>query len=289
MAAVAELIGADPAALGRRLAEQEWIDADGDPPTHVAARPALARRLRRYFESDQRRIAFAAGNAALASALVTRVGAVPLAEIDVDELIAALRLAAPGEAAGLWDSIAERATEPPGRWGTVLNMTRRILGEWDEEEWPTTPALRAAVVAAHIAASRRDSPAFDAQGPWGTVRGCAWQHPDPGSQQRLLIRAALGGLSYTPDDDSLRATVIRALAQYQQPELPDELGAAAVDAWHRLLEAGRISLGSSLQGKLLVATTSRDQRVGAWARYAWRGRSPTWILKHRAASSPPPR
>jgi hypothetical protein len=265
VAAVAELIGADPAALGRRLAEQEWIDADGDPPTHVAARPALARRLRRYFESDQRRIAFAAANAALASALVTRVGAVPLAEIDVDELIAALRLATPAEAAGLWDSIAERATEPPGRWGTVLNMTRRILGEWDEEEWPTTPALRAGVVAAHIAASRRDSPAFDAQGPWDTVRGWAGQHPDPDSQQRLLIRGALGGLSYTPDDDSLRETVNRGIARYQQSGIPDELAAAAVDAWHRLLETGHISLGSRLPDELGLIATSGDQRVGLWA------------------------
>jgi hypothetical protein len=265
VATVAGLVGADPAALGRRLAEQEWIDADGDPPTHVAARPALARRLRRYFESDQRRIAFAAGNAALASALVTRVGAIPLAEIDVDELIAALRLAAPAEAARLWDSIAERATEPPGRWGTVLNMTRRILGEWDEEEWPTTPALRAAVVAAHIAASRRDSPAFDAQGSWETVRGCAWQHPDPGAQRRLLIRGALGGLSYTPDDDSLLAMVNHNIAEYQRLEISDELTAAAVDAWHRLLEAGRISLDSGPWRDLhLIAATSSDQRVGAW-------------------------
>ena len=266
VAAVAELIGADPTGLGRRLAEQEWIDADGDPPTHVAARPALARRLRRYFESDQRRIAFAAGNAALASALVTRVGAVPLAEIDVDELIAALRLATPAEAARLWDSIAERATEPPGRWGTVLNMTRRILGEWDEEEWPTTPALRAGVVAAHIAASRRDSPAFDAQGPWDTVRGWAGQHPDPDSQRRLLIRGALGGLSYTPDDDSVREMLSHGVVQYPRPEIPDELATAAADAWHRLLEAGRISLGSPLQDELrLIAATSSDQCVGAWA------------------------
>ena len=265
VAAVAELIGADPAALGRRLAEQEWIDADGDPPTHVAARPALARRLRRYFESDQRRIAFAAGNAAFASVLVTRVGAVPLAEIDVDELIGALRLATPAEAAGLWDSIAERATEPPGRWGTVLNMTRRILGEWDEEEWPTTPALRAAVVAAHIAASRRDSPSFDARGPWVTVDRWAPQHPDPDSRRRLLIRAALGRLSYTPGIDGLLAEVNARIAEYQQPEIPGEVAAAAVDACHRLLEAGRISLDSRLRRELQLVATSGDHRVGAWA------------------------
>jgi hypothetical protein len=284
--AVAELIGADPAALGRRLAEQEWIDADGDPPTHVAARPALARRLRRYFESDQRRMAFAAANAALASALVTRVGAIPLAEIDVDELIAALRLAAPAEAAGLWDSIAERATEPPGRWGTVLNMTRRILGEWDEEEWPTTPALRAAVVAAHIAASRRDSPAFDARGPWETVRAWAEQHPDPGAGERLLIRATLGLLPYAPDDDSLWTIIDDYISRYFSPAaavrlsvaaeelsaVSAELSAAAVDAVHRVLEAGVVLEADAISSVerpspslWVVAAAFGDPRLRAWA------------------------
>src|SRR5579863_10536357 len=52
---IAALLDCDPDVLGRRLAEQEWIAADGDPVTHVAAKPTLASRLRRYFESDERR------------------------------------------------------------------------------------------------------------------------------------------------------------------------------------------------------------------------------------------
>jgi len=199
VATIAALLDCDPELLGRRLAEQEWIDADGDPVTHVAARPTLAVRLRGYFESDERRAEFAARAAALASALLDRARLAPLAEIDVDELLAALRLAEPAAAAALWDSIADRATEPPGRWGTVLNLTRRVLGEWDEEEWPTTTALRATVTAAHIAASRRDSPLFDASGPWRTVLSWAARHPDQGSRRLLLARAAFGLLVSSPE------------------------------------------------------------------------------------------
>jgi hypothetical protein len=231
---IAEFLDCDPGLLGRRLAEQEWIDADGDPPVHVLARPALARRLRRYFESDERRDEFSALTRRLASALLARlredppdapasapppVRSIPLADIDADELISALRLAEPADAAALWDAIAERATEPPGGWGMVLNLTRRILGEWDEEEWPTTPALRATVAAAHIAASRRDSTLFDARGPWETVRAWAAAHPDPDARQNLRARASLGLLPYAPDDDppSDLGDAVRINSDYSRP------------------------------------------------------------------------
>ena len=243
-----------PAELGRRLAGQEWIDAEGDPPTHITARPALARRLRRYFGAEERRAEFSAQTAALASLLRIQIGAVPLAEIDVDELIAALRLSSPPDAAALSDSLAERAMEPPGHWTTIGNMTRRILGEWDEEEWPTTPALRATVVAASIAASRREFPLFDARSPWETVRRWAGRHPDPVSRQSLQFRAALGLLPYAPDDESLWGTL-----EGNPPEpVGDVLAAAFADVVYRLLEAGLYHAAERLDRSMRLIPMAPD-------------------------------
>jgi hypothetical protein len=258
--AIAGLLDCDPAVLGRRLAEQEWVDADGDPPTHVAAKPALARRLRRYFEAGERHAEYAARTTALASGLLARAAAAPLAEVDADELIAALRLAAPADAAALWESVAARATEPPGRWGTVLNLTRRVLGEWDEEEWPTTPALRATVTAAHIAASRRDSPLFDPRGAWQTVLTWADWHPRWDTQRTLDTRAALGLVADPPPGndllDQLRQDWLIAFGTevlnadrpqwdalgakplFSNDDAPAVTAAALLDALDRLLEAG---------------------------------------------------
>jgi len=255
VATIAELLGCDPAMLGPRLAEQEWIDAD-DPPAHVMAAPALARRLCRYFEAGEGRAEFAARNAALASALSSRVRAGSLAEIDVDELLAALRLAVPADAAALWDSIVARATEPPGRWGTVLNMTLRLLGEWDEEEWPTTSALRSTVVAAHIAASRRDSALFNAEGSWETVLTWSSAHPDPGRGRELQTRAAFGLLPYRPDDESLW-TIIDRWGSFGPYPVDEPEAAAVVDTAHRLLEASQVSAAGRL-GDVLMRMRERS-------------------------------
>jgi hypothetical protein len=236
VATIAGLLNCDAAALGASLAALEWIEAAGSPAAgsgHVAAAPALARRLRRYFGREGRRAEFAARNAALASFLLPRLRATPLADIDVDELIAALRMSAPAEAAALWDSIAGQAAQPPGRWGTVANMTRRILGEWepgepDADDWPTQRALRATVTAAHIAASRRDSPLLHPRRLWETVRDWAGAHPDPAMRRLLAARATLG----LPGGPS-------GQARPQRPRITrPELAAAAADALHRLLEAG---------------------------------------------------
>jgi hypothetical protein len=271
VATIAPLLDCDPDVLGRQLAEQEWVAADGDPVTHVAARPTLARRLRRYFEADQRRAEFAARTATLASALLDGARQASLAEIDVDELLAALRLAKPAAAAALWDSIADRAAEPPGRWGTVLNLTGRVLGEWDEEEWPTTQALRATVTAAHIAASRRDSPLFDASGPWETVRAWADRHPDPAAARRLLDRAVLGLQPYAPDDRSLWRVVgdmfsFPGVDIAVQAAGSAELLAAFADSLHRLLEADRRDAAERLYRMPFITgrTDWPDPRTEGW-------------------------
>src|SRR5262249_17736530 len=170
--------------------------------------------------------------------------------------------------AALWDSVVRLAMEPPGRWGTVLNMTRRVLGEWEEEEWPTTDALRATVTAAHIAASRRDSALFDARGAWETVRTWADRHPDRVSGRRLLQRAALGLLPYAPEDDSLWApgAAVSSLAgETDQALESDELRAAFVDCAHRLLEAGQGRVVRRLYPGLPgLPVRGDDSRVAVW-------------------------
>ena len=246
VATLAEVLGCDPDVLGRRLAEQEWIIAGGAPVTDVAARPTVARSLRRYYAADERRAGSASRTAALAGVLLSQLRQAPLAAIDPDELVAALRLLEPAAAAALWDSIADRAIVPPGHWATVADLTSRILfREWDEEEWPTTEALRASVTAAHIAASRRGFDWFDGIGyeAWTAVLASADQHPDPASRRRLLHRAVLGLLPYTPDDDSLWQAVASGLPDRHdagaEPVADGELAAALADSMDRLLEAGQ--------------------------------------------------
>ncbi|MGH3171763.1 MAG: hypothetical protein ACRDN0_38620, partial [Trebonia sp.] len=215
VATIAEFLDVDPAAFGLRLAEQEWIDADGDPPAHVAARPALARRLRRYFAAADRVESFTAEATRLAAALRTRIQDAPVPEVDRDEVLAALRLSAPGDAASLWDDLAVRAKDAR-EWDWLLSVTNRVRGEWEEEEWPTTAALRATVTAAYIAASRRAYPSFDAQAAWWEVLDSAGAHPDHRAVRLLQTRAAAGLLPYATDDEALWETLDAADAD---PEL----------------------------------------------------------------------
>jgi hypothetical protein len=276
VATLAKVLDCDQAVLGRRLAEQEWIVAGGDPVTDVAARPTLARSLRRYFGSDDRRAEYAARTAALGAALLARLRQVPLAEIDPDELVAGLRLGEPAAAAALWDSIADRAIGPPGQWNTVLGLTRRVLGEWEDQEWPTTEALRATVMAAHIAGSRRDSDLFSAHDPWRMVRAWASEHPDPAAHRRLLGRAFLGLLPYTPNDDPLRRAT-EEMFSHPGIDLHAEgfngagLAAAFADSVHRLLEAGEHPAAAWLY-RLLLDTVEQfpapPEAILAWNQVA---------------------
>jgi hypothetical protein len=268
---LASFLGADDrqaALLGLRLAEQEWIEADGDSPEHVAAMPALVRRLRRYYNAPDRAAEFVSVTTRLADVLRSRLRATPLPDIDLDELLAALRLASPADAAALWDSIAERATDPPGHWGWMLDVTRRVRGESAYEQWPTADALRATVLAAHIAARRRASAAYSPRHDWTEVRARADRHPEPNAAWVLRARGALGLLPYTPDDESLWADLVlpgvamdaaaaalalgsasaqdvaaapvNALSHLVRAPFTRVLAAAAVDAADRLLEAGEL-------------------------------------------------
>jgi hypothetical protein len=256
VATIASFLDADAASVGRRLAAQEWIAAEGHSTALVTANPALARRLRRYFGADERRAAFAVETGRLASLLLAQMRSGPLADIDVDELIAALRLSPPAAAAALWDSIADRAVKPPGHWATVGAMTRRILGEWEEEEWATTPALRATVTAAHIAASRRDSPAFDPRPWWELVRDWADLHPVGIARQTLATRAALGLLGETSVE--LNAPPLRFDTEI--------LTAAAADALYGLLERDQRTAAELLDRDLDQASMSITNRIHAWMR-----------------------
>ncbi|MBO0805910.1 MAG: ATP-binding protein, partial [Nocardiopsaceae bacterium] len=221
----------EPGTLGMRLAEQEWIDADGDPVTHVAAKPGLAQRLRDYFGAPDRAAAFAAETTRLAGLLRGRIADAPLADTDADELLAALRLSEPAAAAALWDGIAVRAKDER-RWNWLFNVTRRVLGEWEEEgAWASTAALRATVLAASIAASRRASASFNARPAWEEVLRSCHEHPDSQAGRILRGRAVLGLLPDIPAGESLGEALNLRPTDH-------ELLAARVDAVHRLLEAG---------------------------------------------------
>jgi hypothetical protein len=227
---LAALVNESADVLGARLAEQEWIEADDDPPTHLTVKPGLVRGLRHYFNAPRRRAEFTATATRLAMSLGRDVGRLPLADIDMDELLAALRWSEPTEAAGLWEEIVERTEIPPGRWGWVLNVARRVLGESEEEKWPTADALRATVLAAYLAASRRADPSLNPRGMWTEVRRWADRHPDQAAAQILRARAALGSLLDADDEQPARAGL--------QAVVPSPaLAAAAVDAADRLLEA----------------------------------------------------
>jgi hypothetical protein len=234
---ISAFLDADPVVLGPRLAEQEWIASDGDPPTHVSAAPALAARLRRYFAEPERSAAFAAETERLAALLTQQVRDVPLDDVDTDELLAALRLSEPADAARLWDEVAGKAAAE-GRWTWLFNTTRRVSGESAAEQWPTADALRATVLAATIAASRRAILAFNPAALWSEVAHLADYHPHPEAARCLRARAVLGRLSFVPDNQALLLTLEPSFGRYESAALAAEVAAAAADALHRLLEAG---------------------------------------------------
>jgi hypothetical protein len=253
---LATFLDADPAHLGRRLAEQEWIDAAGDPPEHVEAKPALAKRLVRYFHAPEREPAFTAEATRLAAALRTALRDVPFDDVDVDELLAALRLSDPADAAfWLWDALADRARNER-RWNWLLNVSRRVLGESVEQDWPTAAALRATVLAASIAACRRAAPTFDTLLSWSEVFSASENHPDPRSGDALRTRAALGLLPYPPRHQEF-ALRVALEADFTDPEL----SAAAADAAHRLLESGHVETAASV---LAAGWPPPDSRRGPW-------------------------
>ena len=272
LATIAAFVGGDAAVLGPRLAEQEWIDADGDPPLHIAAHPALASRLQHYFSAPDRKAGFSARTAELARMLRENVASVPLAEADVDELLAALRLSPPAEAAELWDDLANQATAA-GRWNWLLYVTSRVLGASEEEQWPTATALRATVLASYIAASRRALVSFNDRAAWTEVSACADSHPRAAARQFLAARAALGLLPYAPRESvwDLIQPVLDRNVDPANHRL--ELAAAAADTVYRLIEAGAGQPGgqSGHDGFLgdyvrwLPPPRWGDYRVRAWA------------------------
>jgi hypothetical protein len=261
---LARALECDPAALRRGLTaqEQEWGDAFTQSGDRVTTSPALARRLRAYFSAPDRQPAVRELNERLVSVLLPELRSAPLAEVALDDLLTALRLAPPGQAAALWDSIADRAMEPPGHWGTIMEMTRRILGAWDEEPWPTTPALRATVTAAEIAATRRDSPLFDADALWSVVSRYAKDHPDPSMRSVLRSRASLASSRHYGEEHWSSDEEIFASAAGNPALL-----AAVVAAVDHMLEQGRrhdaARLSRQLQDRRLIDLAG--PRVRAWA------------------------
>jgi hypothetical protein len=270
VATIAMFTGDPAAALGPRLAEQEWIDHDGDPPLQVEAKPALASRLRHYFGAQDRAAGFADLTTRLAQEL-RKQAAAPLEDIDVDELLAALRLSEPAETARLWDDLAARVALA-GRWNWLLNVTSRVLGASEEEEWPTARALRATVLASYIAASRRASATFNARASWDEVLARASDHPDPEAGRFLRVRAALGVLPYAPDHAAAWA-VIRPGFDGHSATQRLELAAAASDTVYRLLEAGaraeaRLIVGDSFLTAVQKLPGTSSARVRAWVHVA---------------------
>jgi hypothetical protein len=238
VATIAAFLGCDAAVLGSRLAEQEWIDAVGDPPAYVAARPALARRLRHYFADPERAAGFTAATIRLARELRQAARDTPLDGLDVDELLAALRLSESAEAARLWDEVGDRAAVS-GRWNWLFNVSQRVRGESDEEKWPTAVALRATVLAAEAAARRRVT-SLDSEAAWRSVATWAGSHPDAEAGQALSVRAALRLLCHAPEEERLWTTVRAGLEYtYRDPVRFVQLASSVVDATHQLLEAGQ--------------------------------------------------
>jgi hypothetical protein len=273
---IAEVLGCDPADLGRRLGAQEWIEAKGTgTPVFVKAQPALAWRLRRYYEAPRHREQLHRETRRFAEVLLRRLRDALLGssdagadEVDADEVVAALRLADSAEAIGLWDWVEAWAVEPPGRWHTVGKVTSRILGEAAEGELALPDAFCAAIQAANIAAYRREVPLADVREPWSEVLAFADRHPEPGRQQELRLLGALGSLPYAPKDEALwqvldggRDVLLTAPRVFT----------AAVDAMHRLLEAADASAAGHLSGLLdlgRLAGSAELSRALAWARTA---------------------
>jgi len=259
---IAAVLGCDAVPLGRQLAAQEWIDAQGSaPPVFVTAWPSMAERLRRYYGTAGRRAQFSLVMHRFAEVVRRRLGDDPFAPLDVDEVVAALRWAEqPAVSAELWDVITARAPAPPDQWGTVDAITRRILGEWDEDaaDWPARGALQAAVMAAFIAAQRTGMPPADARELWGQVLTSASGHPDPDRQRQLRALGALGRVWSGPAEAPLW-DVLRAEREILAST--PELGTAVIDAVHRLLEAGRSAEAGQLL-ELLDLTSFRSAFQG---------------------------
>ena len=272
---IAEVLDCDAAILGRQLGAQEWIQAKGgSPPAFVAARPALARRLRRYCETPERREQLRRETRAFAEVLLRRLrdalvaaSDADAAEVDVDEVIMALRLADPAEAIWLWELVEAWAEGPLGRWHLVGRMTSRILGEWEEEQ-AAPDALRAAIQAANIAAYRREVPLADVRVLWREVLASASWHPEPGRQRELRLLGALGSLPYEPTDEALWQVLTDGR---ETLTASPRVFTTAVDAMHRLLEAANASAARRLSGLLdsgrLAAAADMDRAL-AWARIA---------------------
>ncbi len=267
---MAEVLGCVAADLGRRLGAQEWIAASGGShPVFVAARPALAHRLRRYYETVRHREKFRGETRRYADALLRRLqDALPdSGDVDADEVLAALRLASPVEAIRLWEWVEAWAQQSPGRWDTVGKVTSRILGEWADDHRSTPHALRAAIQAANIAAYRREMPLADVRDLWAEVLAFADRHPEPGQQRELRLLGALGSLPYAPGDEALWEVLV---AGGEVLRTSPRVFTAAVDATHRLLEAGNASAGRRLSGLLdlgtvLLAGSPDMSRALAWA------------------------
>ena len=223
--------GADVEGVFARLGEQEWTDADAIPAKTLTVKSGLLRRLRSYYADAGRRADAATAVARAAERLVAALST-QSEDADTATVVGALRICDPEQAANLWDALVGRV-ERTRRWGGLFEVARRVEGAAEEEDWPSRPAIKAAITATYIAELQRAEPLTDPSSLWAEVAAWAQYVPSPDRRAELVARATFGRIGFEAGDKGLPNGVAAI-------EPTPRLTASVVAAVERLQDLGRL-------------------------------------------------
>ncbi|HEU4349734.1 MAG TPA: AAA family ATPase, partial [Actinoplanes sp.] len=231
-------------AIVARLAEQEWVETTTDPDTGdriLQVEELLRPRLLVWAGRPERRESLETLRAGLAVPLAALLAEQPLDRLSADHVLAAVRLAAPVDAALIWAGLEHRIAAT-SRWDWARNVVPRIRAAFTSGDDAGHPLLVAGVLATEIAVRRRDSPYADNEPAWRSVRdavapAAAASAAAPDGEplrrlaRRLWRRAVLGvaGTRRRPSTPGELASFVEVLRERPFDHALDAAAAAALE------------------------------------------------------------
>jgi hypothetical protein len=243
----------DSAEIFDSLAAQEWVNVlslgrSGQPHVieideHLRGRLADALPVRQV------------ELAKLGNDAVQAIADVPLAEVPIETVEAAVRCLPAASAASWWENLEERITLD-GAWSWASQVTIRAAAVADEQPEPN---IVAAILATHASARLHVGNTADLSKTWEAVISKLRHHPDERLRHALRLRAMLGLIACGDDNGSRFKDDLS--------EAPDDAVVAAAD---RLLAAGK-QLPPPIAMALSEIRSDGESALAVAAKYLYSG------------------
>lgn len=178
------------------LSNQEWLEYQPEEKTaFLEINRNLYPRLLEYYKDPERQSQLEIARKRLAPGLAALVDTLPLGELRLSHIEAALRILPEDQGAQLWDRLSRRITAA-GAWDWARIIIEGILGE-NGAVASLKHKARAHVRATYIATQVHEQPNLDLAPLWTEVAQTASLDPTPQMSQWLQQRALAGRIGAT--------------------------------------------------------------------------------------------